>query len=213
MPSFDPLVRVYIDALCGRAIYVYSGPNGRSAHFGLEPFFPEKGLVAKLWFARAAHAELVVLRCVQDFKAMGAMRPHGWACLPPPKVVERIKLVARVLGAKWQTQEEIERVAEMVAAEIVAKMEDMRQNGGLGEINRKYKAYRLGKEAKGEKAIGYNAYMLQHQKNLVVHAANLASAEIMPREPELGKWPATKKGRTDPGFTGWTPARAHPKEW
>lgn len=170
MPSIEPLVRVYVDALCGRAIFVHDGLKGRVAHFGFEPF-RKKGLVAKLWFARPAHAELVALRCFQDFRAIGAMRSGGWVDMSPAKVIDKIKLEAGIIGAQWQTQEAIERDAQKVVAEVVASVEAARQNGGLKQVNMDYKKYRKAQIEKLEPAIPYSAYLAQFTRLLVARAA------------------------------------------
>src|SRR5258708_4247721 len=105
MPATTPLVRVYIDALCGRAIYVHGGLKSwavlRSFEVGPKPSKNrmtylgfKSGLkkpVAKLWFARPAHAELVLLRCRQDFQEIGVMAPSGWVNLLPAEVLEKVK--------------------------------------------------------------------------------------------------------------------------
>jgi hypothetical protein len=170
MPSTAPLCKVYVDALCGRAIYVHGGLFDRVAHFGFEDI-GKKGLVAKLWFARPAHAELVALRCVQDFKAVRAMRPSGWIDMAPSGVVEKIKTTAALLGARWQTQEQIEADAEKVVVEVVAKVEAMRQNGGIQVVNINYKAYRLLQIQKGEPVISYSAHLADFTRSLVIKAA------------------------------------------
>lgn len=170
MTSAAPLVRVYIDALCGRAIYIHDGLKGSVAHFGFEPF-REKGLVAKLWFARPAHAELVALRCCKDFQSVGAMRPHGWVDLPPLQVIGSIKVVAAMLGAKWQTQGQIERDAERVVADIVRRVKDAQQDGGLKQVNAEYKKYRQAQIEKSEPAIPYSAHIAEFTRSLVLLAA------------------------------------------
>jgi hypothetical protein len=170
MPSSAPLVRVYIDALCGRAVYVHAGLKGQVAHFGLEPF-RKTHMVAKLWFARPAHAELVCLRCFQDFRAVGVMRAHGWVNLPPAEVVDKIKATAAMLGARWQTQGAIERDAQKVVAEVIASVEAARQNGGLKQVNAEYKKYRHAQIEKREPAIPYSAHIAQFTKLLVLRAA------------------------------------------
>jgi len=170
MSSVAPLAKVYIDALCGRAIYVHAGLKRRASHFGFEPF-RRTGLVAKLWFARPAHTELVALRCVQDFTAVGAMRPGGWVDLPPTEVVGKIKSVAAMLGAKWQTEDQIERDAQKVVAEITQCVQLARLNGGLKEVNAEYKKYRQMQIAKAEPAIPYSAHLTNFTRLLVVRAA------------------------------------------
>jgi hypothetical protein len=170
MPTSAPLIRAYIDALCGRAVYVHAGLKGQVAHFGLEPF-SKTHMVAKLWFARPAHAELVCLRCFQDFRAVGVMRAHGWVNLPPAEVVDKIKATAAMLGARWQTQGAIERDAEVAVAEIIARVDAARQNGGLKEVNAEYKKYRQAQMEKCEKAIPYSAHLAQFTRLLVLRAA------------------------------------------
>jgi thiamine pyrophosphate-dependent acetolactate synthase large subunit-like protein len=99
------------------------------------------------------------------------MRPHGWVDLPPAEVVARIKATAAMLGARWQTQAEIEKDAECVVAEITRQVETARQNGGLKQVNMDYKKYRQAQIANSETAIGYSAYLLNFTRLLVVRAA------------------------------------------
>jgi hypothetical protein len=182
MPSSAPLVRVYVDALQGRAIYVH-GALPCVSHFGFEPF-RKKGLtksatlapartslVAKLWFARPAHAELVALRCGQDFNATGAMRDNGWVNLPPGEVLEKVKNVAALLGAKWQTQGAIERDAEQVVADIVRRVKEARMDGEMKQVNAEYRRYRLAQIEQGEPAIPYSAHIANFTRSLVICAA------------------------------------------
>lgn len=170
MASTAPLVKVYTDALCGRAVYVHAGLKGRATRFSFEPD-RKLSLIEKFWFARPAHAELVVMRCRQDFAAVGAKRTHGWIDLPPAAVVEVVKDVAAALGARWQTEDQIERDAQKVVAEVIASVEAARQNGGLKEVNAEYKRYRQAQIDKREPAIPYSAHIAQFTRLLVVRAA------------------------------------------
>jgi hypothetical protein len=166
MPSTAPLVKVYVDALCGRAICVHGALNDRAAYFG-----SRTGAVARFWFARPAHAGLVASRCFQDFHEAGVMRADGWIGLPPFDVVGKIDMVARQLGAKWQTEEEIQRDAKMVVAEILARVEAARRGTGLKDVNYGYKVYRLEQKAKGEKAVPYSAHLAKFTRSLVIKVA------------------------------------------
>jgi hypothetical protein len=177
MPSSAPLCKVYIDALCGRAIYVHAGLKGSVAHFGFEPF-RKTGLVAKFWFARPAHAELVALWVFQDFRAVGAMQPHKWVDLPPYEVVDKIKSTAALLGARWQTEVQIRRDAETAVAEITRQVEAARQNGGLQQVNAAYKQYRQAQIEKGEPAIPYSAHIAHFTRSLVLRAAQKSLTQI-----------------------------------
>jgi hypothetical protein len=170
MPNTSPLARVYIQALCGRAVYIYSGLDGRAAYFGFKEFERQKPW-AKLWFARAAHAELVCLRCLQDFRSIGAMRKAGWVDLPPQEVGDKVKSTAALLGAKWQTQNQIERDAERVVAQITHRIKEAQMSGDLKEVNYSYKKYREEQLAKGETAIPYTAYLQHFTRDLVLRAA------------------------------------------
>jgi hypothetical protein len=184
MPSAEPLapvrtslVQVYIDALCGRAIYVHGGLKDRAAHFGFVDRLSimdrtrKFSLVTEFWFARPAHAELVGLRCYEDFKDLGAMRRHGWVGMPPEEVVEKVKTTAGMLGAKWQTQSQIEHDAEKVVAEVIASVEAARQNGGLKQVNLDYKKYRKAQIEKREPAVPYTVYLGEFTRLLVLRAA------------------------------------------
>ncbi|MBR0693643.1 hypothetical protein [Bradyrhizobium lablabi] len=171
---------MYIDALKGRAIYVHAAPGGKISRIGFEPQRNFE-LAHIFWFAKPSHAELIVMRCCADFEAVGAMQPAnvaagGWIDMRPIDVHEKIKIVADQLGARWRNEAQLKREAENVVAEIIARVESMRRTGRLAEINAKYKAYRLAKVAKGEKAIGYPAYMSRYTQHLVARAAEAAHA-------------------------------------
>lgn len=47
------------------------------------------------------------------------------------------------------------------------KVEAMRQNGGMKQINRQYKVYRQGQVAKGEKAMPYGKFIERFTAGLV----------------------------------------------
>jgi hypothetical protein len=49
--------------------------------------------------------------------------------------------------------------AKIQVAEIVAKVEAARQNGGMKQTNRQYKAYRQAQMAKAEKALPYAKFI------------------------------------------------------
>jgi hypothetical protein len=48
------------------------------------------------------------------------------------------------MAAPFETAAEIRAAAKIQVAEIVAKVEAMRQNGGMKDVNRRYKSYRPG---------------------------------------------------------------------
>jgi hypothetical protein len=170
MSRAAPLVRAYVNAVSGRAIYVNgTSLKGSVAHFG----FARNGLqtAAKLYFARPTHAELVMLRCVEDFKAVGAMRANGWVDVSPAEVIDKIKGTAALLGAHWQTQAAIERDAENVVADITRRVKEAQMDGELKQVNAEYKSYRQAQIEKSEPAIPYPAYMMNFIRLLVVKAA------------------------------------------
>lgn len=168
MATASPLVLVYIDALCGRAIYVHA--DGLISHIGLEPLLAQQP-AAIFWFDRPAHAELVASRVRENLGVLGERGPDGRIMSPTLLVIAAVKDVAAELGARWQTQAEIERDAETAVAEVVASVAAARQNGGLQQMNYEYKAYRLTQIEKREPAIPYSAYFEHFTRLLVVRAA------------------------------------------
>jgi thiamine pyrophosphate-dependent acetolactate synthase large subunit-like protein len=107
------------------------------------------------------------------------MRPHGWVGLPPSQVVEKINMVAHQLGARWQTQGQIERDAERVVADIVRRVKDAQQDGGLKQVNTQYKQYRQAQIEKSEPAIPYSAHVAEFTRSLVLRAAQKSMMQTL----------------------------------
>jgi len=74
-------------------------------------------------------------------------------------VAALIEKTAATMGAPFETAAEIRAAAKIQVAAIVAKVEAARQAGGMKQINRQYKAYRLAQIAKAEKATSYTKFL------------------------------------------------------
>lgn len=175
MPKRDALVKAYLEALGSRAVLIHViGPHDKPALLGMARD-PRLDLFDKLWFAKPAHAELVLMRCRDDFRDIGAARPEGWIDLSAREVRDHLVNTAAALGASWRTEAEVMLDASYAVAEIITHVEDMRQSGGLAQVNAAYKVYRQAQVAKGEKAKPYSAHLGAFTMSLVTLAAQNAT--------------------------------------
>jgi hypothetical protein len=63
------------------------------------------------------------------------------------------------LGAPYHTLAELREAAETAVDEIQARVDSVRQNGGLKQVNAEYKRYRAQQIAKAEKAMPYAKFL------------------------------------------------------
>jgi hypothetical protein len=77
------------------------------------------------------------------------------------------------LGAPYHTLAELREAAETAVDEIQARVDSMRQNGGLKQVNAEYKRYRAQQIAKAEKATPY-AKFLERFTALIVRDVAMA---------------------------------------
>jgi hypothetical protein len=173
MGKRDALVSAYMEALPAKPVLIHAGPGGQPVKVGLAI---EDGLERfdALWFAKPSHAELVLMNCRDDFVSLGAVDPGGWIDLSARTVRDHVVNVASGLGASWQSEAEMRVSTSIVVEEIIARVEAMRQSGGLAKVNAAYKVYRQGQVARGEKAIPYSAHLASFTVSLVVLAAKNA---------------------------------------
>lgn len=74
------------------------------------------------------------------------------------------------MGAPFQTAAQLRVDAEKEVDKIVEKVAASNQSGGLREINKQYRAYRLAQVAKAEKATSYAAFIEQHYTISIVRS-------------------------------------------
>lgn len=173
--KFDALVKSYVDALDVHALAVEALPGGRPARITFTPS-SKFDLVRTFWFARRAHAELVMFRCRDDYDVVGTLRPDDWIDASAADVVDTIGATARRLGADWQTEEQIAAQASRAVTEILEHVETSRRTGKLAQVNAAYKAYRQRMIAEGARAISYSAHLHAFTVSLVELAARNANA-------------------------------------
>jgi hypothetical protein len=142
--SRESLIEAYVSALPFAAVAVVAIAGGGCRVETAAPGAPGE-TIAQYYF-RPSHVELV----------LGAAGLGTDPIDQPPDVVAAlIEKTAATMGAPFETAAEIRAAAKIQVAAIVAKVEAARQAGGMKQINRQYKAYRLAQSAKGEKAISY----------------------------------------------------------
>lgn len=160
------LVAAYIGALGMSAIRVMVGKSGVAPSRieiqpTTEPVQRDEPDVTfeTFWFAKAQHAELVIMNCRDDLRTLGAEGADGWVQLSAATLRDYVVNVAAGLGARWRTTAEIGASAEGAIDELERHVEALNKSGGLGPLNARYKAYRLAMQKTGEAAINYSAYL------------------------------------------------------
>lgn len=123
--------------LPGTVVSIVSSPDGQRSRFETGAVDAGATVFARLHF-KDSHADLVLSFC----------RVSGWSDMPPAALLELISNTAQGLGARPRSDVEITAAANDAVDHVVAKVEGMRQNGGLAVVNAGYKRYRLGQVAK-----------------------------------------------------------------
>ena len=91
---------------------------------------------------------------------------------PDGDIGEGIRAAAKKLGVAVQTDDEIAVEAMTVAARIALEMRKQQQSGKLKTVNQAYRSYRLeAANARGERALRYDAWMQRYREDLVRKAA------------------------------------------
>jgi hypothetical protein len=124
-------------------------PHGRRAA-------PGETIESRLYF-KPSHAELV----------LSTIDLEGWTDHQPAAVAALIERAAASLGAPYHTLAELREAAEGAVAEIQARVDSMRQNGGLKQVNAEYKRYRAQQIAKAEKATPYAKFLERFTASIV----------------------------------------------
>lgn len=170
MGKREKLAAAYIEALPARPLFVLAGPCGRPARMALEPSRKFE-TAAEVWFAKAAHLELVAARVRSDLTALGAARPQEWFDLSGDEVRNAVINAAGMLGASWRTRADIQRDADAAVEQILGHVEAQRRSGGLAKVNAEYKLYRQRQAEAGQTAVPYSVHLMAFTRSLVVLAA------------------------------------------
>lgn len=155
----------YIDALGLSAIKVVIGKKAETPSrlvLEIEPDLVERDgpevMFWTFWFAKAQHAELVIMNCLDDLRVVGAEH-DGIIDLSARTVRDYVVNVAGGLGAGWRTTAQIVESAEEAIDEVEKNVEALNKSGALRPLNARYKAYRFAMMAAGHPAINYSAYL------------------------------------------------------
>jgi hypothetical protein len=152
--SRESLIEAYIAALPLTAVAVVSVAAGSCR---VETGAPGEA-TDHLYYFKPSHVDLV----------LGAAGLGGDPIdEEPAAVATRIELAARSMGAPFQSAAELQADAEQGVDKIVAKVEAMRQNGGLAKVNAQYKAYRQAQIAKAEKATSFSVFFERFTASIV----------------------------------------------
>jgi len=169
------LVKAYLNALEIRSIVVLAVDGKRPSRLAFEP---DKRLrtVETFWFAKAAHAELVMAHARDDLTAIGALRDQGWVDMGGAELRDTVANIAGYLGAPYSQFSTMVADAEKAVDRILANVEKARFEGRLKSVNADYKAYRQRQLAAGQKAISYSEHLAKFTLSLVLLAAKNANA-------------------------------------
>jgi hypothetical protein len=108
-------------------------------------------LIQHRYYFKPSHADLL----------LDTIGPEGLLGRPAVALAGAIEQTAARLGARWQTSDALRKAAGAQVDEIVERIKASGQRGKLKSWNARYKEYRLGQAAKGEKAIGYWTFLEQ----------------------------------------------------
>jgi hypothetical protein len=147
--SCASLIETYIGALPFTAVAVVAVPGGGCrVAVGGEPVEGEK--IKHRFYFKPLHIELVL-----GAAGLG----DGPIDDAPAGVAELIERAARRMHAPYETAAEIRAAAKLQVAAVQARVAAMNQNGGLTQINKQYRAYRLAQVAKAEPAVSYAVFL------------------------------------------------------
>jgi hypothetical protein len=155
------LIRTYISALPFAPVAIVAVPGGGCRIATAAPGAPGEK-IAKLYYFKPSHIELVL-----GAAGLGA----GPIDEVPAAVAALLEKTARSMGAPYETAAELRAAAEQEVDKIVAKVQAMRWDGEMKEVNRRYKNYRLAQVAMGKTAKPYSAYLQHFTAGLVRGAA------------------------------------------
>ena len=186
MGKREELVKAYVQALEIRPLVILSVVGGRPTRISSEPV-NNLDIVDALYFAKPQHAELVLAHVLGDLDAIGALRPQGWIDMPAREVRDTLANVARYLGAPFRSMAQVTSDAEKAVERIIENVERARIKGELRQVNAKYKTYRQGALAAGEKPISYSDHLGKFTRSLVLLAAQNANAAGLRTPESVGK--------------------------
>jgi hypothetical protein len=139
------LIDVYIATLNLASIAVVSDGRRCRIHTGE----PAEGKIKARFFFKPSHADLV----------LATIGLEGMSGKQPEALAASIERTAAMLGAPYQTPDELRKAAELEVAKIIAKVAASNQSGGLKLWNTAYKQHRRDAAAAGQKATSYAAFI------------------------------------------------------
>lgn len=114
----------------------------------------------RLWCRREAEAVCIAAAAAKNLRRK-----------PGSDAGEAILRAAEKLGIAMQTDEEIAAEAATVVSRIALEMQKQQQSGELKSVNQAYRSYRLDANARGERALRYDAWMHRYREDLVRQVA------------------------------------------
>jgi hypothetical protein len=106
---------------------------------------------------------------------------EGWTDQQPGAVAALIERTAATLGTSYQSPAELAGPAEQAVDEVQARVAGMNQSGGLKQINRQYKAYRVAQIAKAERAMPYSKFIERFTATIVRDVAGDLTRALLKR--------------------------------
>lgn len=148
------------------------------------------GLVAVVAVPKAGGVRIIALAADSaDAQVLGSSHDRLWcrshteaACIaaaaaqilrrkPNGDAADAIRAAAKKLGVAVQTDAEVGREAMIVAERIALETCKQQQSGALKSVNQAYRSYRLEANARGERALRYDAWMQRYREDLVRQVA------------------------------------------
>jgi hypothetical protein len=162
------LVAVYaIGPRSGRPVKIGASPNVTRRLADLQIAHWEEIVVHRIfWCTAAKYAERVHAACRAALTDAGAHMRGDWFDLTSEEAAAAIEAAARSCNVSLEADESIRAAAERIVSTVEAQVEELQRTGGMKEINRAYREYRLKTEAAGGKAIRYGAWIDDYKKKL-----------------------------------------------
>lgn len=175
------LIAAYRDGLGLAAVVVTGGPD--DLRIKVEAIGEEAGAVqARWWCRRAAEAECVAAAAArllrrESKKLLLGVRgaADASAQTDESEVLSRARAAVLAAADKLDIQLRSDRdIAEeggQVVARIDAELQQQQARGGLKDVNKAYRAYRLDSTARGERVLRYDEWMSKYRQNLIRQVA------------------------------------------
>lgn len=166
----EHLARIYIGALDVVEIFVLAMPPGRCKIAYGDPAraLRDAGADAKVSFlawADPRFADTIVT------VARDKVRDQA----DPDDAERAILLACDELGAEIQTDAQLQAAAGAAVDRVDSEFERLLKSGQLRDLNAKYREYRLAKNAAGEKAQRYGAFVQAEKVKLVQKTASIVA--------------------------------------